>query len=796
MRPSDAAERAVQPAAVARPRRPSLSGGFLSGRFLGGRPLAVLVLTAAAVATWLLSGVGLGAMWRWVAYEALYVAAPGCALYVLLSRRPGGWLRVVAIGWPLGYAVELGAFALTGAVGARGAFVLLPLLSPLAGIALVARGDGRARVGALLRSGSAGREAVMVALAAAGALVVLTCTFFASSPLPERARSVSYSEDNIFDISLAAEARHHWPITTPWVAGEPLHYYKGVFMHTAAVNQVTGVSLGAVILRFLPSTLLMITALQLWALGGTMGRSRWIGPLAVLLLLVLQDVNLNPTKSLVLYVNPFSQFSLSPSFGFGVPLFLAGLLLLQVRFAQPAGPIAEQGPPQGTLGLLALTGALVAGLTAAKAFGAFDLVGGLGLYWLWRVTRERNRETLALTLCLAVAGVAALIVYVLMIAGGGAASLGVHPLAFVKEGNTLERATKLAKQVAGGSLYWLPLAGGAGVLAVSSLAPLLGAGWALWKDRGVCEATALPLSVFLIGVASYVLLGAPGGVEGVFFVYGYVALVAVAAKGLVGLWGELPPRVARALARACGGLLALGLAIAALTPSLSLSGAAQYAWYAVAYGTVVGGGALAVWKLQGRLRGTMPSVSVRIVACCIPLVSALALVKPLTLAGSGAWKTLVGKPTSLRDTPTEYGMTAGLYQGLEWVRAHTTPCDVLAVNNHYDNARREESVYFYYSAFTERRVYLESWRYTAYGQSGAQPYPAKIALNDRAVARGEPAALRELARKGVSYVLIDKSHVGGPKLPASASTLVFANAALDVYRLPRVGPRRGCAVVS
>jgi hypothetical protein len=98
-------------------------------------------------------------------------------------------------------------------------------------------------------------------------------------------------------------------------------------------------------------------------------------------------------------------------------------------------------------------------------------------------------------------------------------------------------------------------------------------------------------------------------------------------------------------------------------------------------------------------------------------------------------------------------------------------------------------VYFYYSAFTERRVFLESWRYTAGGQYGGLPYPWRFALNQRAVAQANPEALRELAARGVSYVLVDHTHTGGPTLPPSASALVFSNSALDVYRLLDAKPK-------
>jgi hypothetical protein len=751
--------------------------------------------------TWLGSGVAISEVARFLAFELLYVLLPGCLLYVLLSPNPGGRLRTLAIGWPLGYAVEVGAFALTAALGVRWALTLLPLMvTPILGGPLFLTASGRTRLRTLLRPPTPAARAMPqfapVALSAAAAVVLLAFTFFASSPLPRNARSVSYSEDNVFDITLAGEARHHWPITESWIAGQPLHYYTGVFMHAAAVNQVMGVSLATLFLRLLPSMMFLIAALQLWALGGSLGRSRWIGPVAAVLLLVTQDINLNPTKSLVFLIDPFTQFPLSPSFAFGVPFFLGGLLLIQSRFLARSD---AQAMPRGELiGTLLMLGILVVGMTAAKAFAGFDFVGGLGLYWLWRVVWERSRDGTSrrLLYCIVVAGVAALAIYFLMIAGGGAATLGVRPFNFIKEGDTLMRATKLAKEVVGPSLYWLALAGGSVILAVCLLAPLLGAGWLLYKDRGAAPDTAFLLAIFVVGFAAYVLLGAPAGVEGVFLIYGYVALVPVAAKGLVRLWSETPQQARRRLLQACAALLLLGVAIATLTPSLSLTGTAHKAWLVVTYGAVAGGLVLSVWKLQGGYSARMPSRLARVAACGIPLLSTLALVKPMTLAGSGAWKTLVGKPTSLADTPSEYGMTRPLYRGLLWVRAHTTACDVLAVSNHYDTAARDASVYFYYSAFTERRIFLESWRYTADGQFGAQPYPTRFALNQRASAQGEPEALRELARQGVSYVLIDKTHGGGAAEPARVSRLVFSNSALDVYRLLPVGPPHACATVT
>jgi hypothetical protein len=795
------------------------------GAISPGGCLALLLIAAALATAWLSSGVGTFEALRFVVFEVLYVLLPGCLLYLVLSPKPGGWLRVLAIGWPCGYALEIGGFALTAALHSRATFALLPLVAlvvlGLPYLARVrrarrvetngsrtaaprrshtARGTGLPRPPKELQlacgeayDGARGRhwicdarniDALVVALAVCAALALLAFTFFAPYPLPAHAHSVSYSEDNVFDISLAADALHHWPITEPWVAGQPLHYYTGVFIHAAAIDQVTGVALSTTFLRLLPSAILLLVALQTWSLGRSIGDSRWVGPLAVVLLLVLEDLNLDPTRIEIFHINPFNQFSLSPSFAFGVPFFLGALELLQSRLL-PGARHASAATKRALVLLLIL----VLGAGAAKTFAAADLIGGLGLLWLWYVLTGRSIRVLSASLALSLAAIG--VVYVVMLSGGVSGTLGVHPFDFITSGATLVKVKSALRSVIGGSDLWiLPLLAGVPVIAACLFAPLLGALWMLRRHRPTPSTVALPCMLFTAGVLAYVTLGAPGGVEGVFLVYGYVALAPVAAMGLIRLWEDAPGDARLKLGWACVAVLSLALALAASLQALSLTGRARDAAYAIAYGLVIGGIIFAADSCARLFAPTVRAYSTRVLACCIPLLGVLGLVKPITLAGVGAWKTLRHQQIATRDSASSYGMTAALYRGLLWVRGHTTSCDVLAVNNHRESAHTKTSLYFYYSAFTERRVYLESWYYTPNGTRLADPFPQRLRLNTEAVSDGSAGALRRLARAGVSYVLIDKTHGGGAVAARSVGRLVFANSALDVYRLytPK-GPR-------
>jgi hypothetical protein len=80
----------------------------------------------------------------------------------------------------------------------------------------------------------------------------------------------------------------------------------------------------------------------------------------------------------------------------------------------------------------------------------------------------------------------------------------------------------------------------------------------------------------------------------------------------------------------------------------------------------------------------------------------------------------------MQDSRQGQGMSVALYSGLAGVRGHTPNCAVLAVNNHYLSVSDGDSRYFYYSAFAERRVFLERWPIRRAGRANRSPTPARL----------------------------------------------------------------------
>lgn len=761
--------------------------------------LAVSLVASTVAATWLFSGVAVDEAARFVVFEALYVAFPGCLLYLILISDHGGRLRVLAIGWPLGYAVEVGAFSLSAAVHEREAFIFLPTISVVLIVALLIRERSRDQQRKPSLDGgfhrvtqklSATGEPVLVAIAISAVLVMLAITSFTLAPLPGHFRSVVYPEEYLFATSVAADARHHWPITTPWIAGLPLRYYTAVFIHGAAINQVTDVALPTIYMRLLPTTANLLLALQLWTLGRSMMRSRWAGLLAIILFFFVGAATLTVRHAWPFEGNALLSFWSSTTFTFGAPFFL-GLLSLMQHWLGDRMWVAPQARAKQAIrlarsdaGVLVVLAVLVLGCAAAKMFAAVDFVGGLGLFWLWSVITGKARRLLTYMLAIAMACVA--VAYFSMLAGGLANALRLRLFNTEFLEHWFRLAADFAQVIGAHSILQGVLSSGATVLiAICLSAPVLGAVWLLSRCRPLSAFEVLCSAIVLVGVIGYYLAFDPVVAAELYFrEFGYFALVLLAAGGLADFVTKTPKDAWGGVAGACGVVFILGLVVATGLLEAPFVRHAELAWDTVMYTLVAAVVVLSARRLHKYFAPVVSSRFGGILACCIPVIGVLGLMRPVVNVALGAKAVIFDQAMALKNSETTYGINVPLYQGLVWVRTHTRVCDVLAVNNHSEGpATGNFEAFTAYSAFTERRIFLESWGNTIGGIGGGEPFPRKRALNDSAVVQGNPVALRRLAREGVSYVLIDKTHGGGAPEPSSVSHLVFSNGALDVYHL-------------
>ena len=100
--------------------------------------LPVLVVAAAVLGFEIAYGAAPGDAVLYLAYEAGFVVIPGWLAYSCPdppSRGPP--LRQLAMGWALGYVLEILAFMLTASVAARGLFLAYPLVVGLPALAVM-----------------------------------------------------------------------------------------------------------------------------------------------------------------------------------------------------------------------------------------------------------------------------------------------------------------------------------------------------------------------------------------------------------------------------------------------------------------------------------------------------------------------------------------------------------------------------------------------------------------------------------------------------------------------------------
>ncbi|MGR6924001.1 hypothetical protein ACU635_57890 [[Actinomadura] parvosata] len=667
-----------------------------------------------------------------------------------------GWAAAeeVAGGLALGYAVEVLAYLPARAVG----MPLLVVVPPAVVIGAFACVPGLRRH---WRRGAGGeRVPVWCAWALAGivAFLVVWSTLF-QCRVPVEAGYV----DLPYHLALVGEVKQHVPPTMPAVLGEPLAYHWFVYADLAATSWVTGVEPVTLVYRLamLPMAAAMVVLVA--AVGRRLGGSWGAGVAAAGVTYFLFSPEL--VEEVVFSSRSMFTVWTSPTQTFGALLFAPLVLLLtsggRMRWAVP--------------------GVLLVALTGAKATYLPLLLAGLLVVIAVRWVVERRVPGR----WLGVAGLTlgCLLFAQLVLFGRGAQGMSVSPFATVR---TVWGAVADVGMPELASVSPAPLVVLTGVH-LFCLACVWG-GVAGLGRRALEPAVLLLLGIGAAGIGATVVLGHPAASQLYFLEAARPYLSVAAVCGVLAAAGRMPGvraggvagraswvRAGGAAGRASwvrvGGLAATGVIAAMVVAHVGFLGGALERVVAP-YLVLV---ALCLGVAASRWRGVVPVVAV--------------------LAGFAL-------PTSVRDVAghvlpsaewRERLIPEGALAAGRWLRAHSSPDDVVATDLHcrYDWWQVCDSRHFWVSGFSERRVLVEGWAYAESTLSRARPFvrsylavpfadPGRLAANDAVFRAPTAANVRTLAQKyGVKWLFTGIN----PELGKYAR-LRFQNGTSSVYEVP------------
>ena len=144
-----------------------------------------------------------------------------------------------------------------------------------------------------------------------------------SGPLPKGSGSW-YHIDLVYMLSIVGEAKHHFPMQAPGVAGEPLNYHYFAFVHEAVASLVSGVDTPVVFYRLALPLLASVAAVTLAVAAWRVTGKPWVAALAAGLTFVVGEFTIDPLSgrgmgSVYGYYS-WSSTSLTYSFGFAFAL--------------------------------------------------------------------------------------------------------------------------------------------------------------------------------------------------------------------------------------------------------------------------------------------------------------------------------------------------------------------------------------------------------------------------------------------------------------------------------------------
>lgn len=712
---------------------------------------------------------------RYAAYVVFALILPGGLVYRALRRTPHTLVEDAAMGAAVGLALEIPAWALFAALDVPEWLWLWPLavIVPFAAVP-------RLRRHWVVRGYAPTPPGWSWAVAGSVAFFTtyLSSTFLERNPILPTGEGTYQYLDLAYQLSLAGEAKHQFPIHVPQVASEPLHYHWFGHAHMAATSLIGHIDLPVVALRFsipaLCAAAIVLTAVLGWRVSGR----PYVGAVAAALFFVIGETN---------FTNPVTMpFGTQASFVIwhGMSMIYSWVLLIALAlvlsdiagrsFGGPASGqrVAPLGPGAyalATLLMLVSSGAKASSIPVVAVALAFTALALL-------VTRRR-------------------IPWPVVVAGliAGAAQLFATAVLYRFKTYGLEIGPFYGLE-----RYWLPKDPAASpslrvVVAVMAAflinMQLRGAGVLplLWLRRlRLTPAQWFLLGGALAGPGLYLTFLQPSGGNEYFTRAGFAFTVVISAWGYVALfervrWG---PRALSALA-----------AFAVVLATVLIAVQIRYAGEPPNDGRRID-------PLLPLLRWSAALFLIGLVACAVWLLVRTWLP---ALRGRGAVVAftailVVGAPGLVMDmVKSEDNPNGGAYANVpmprsrvmaaRWVRDHSKPDDVVATNAHclqFINGWCDTRT-FWLSAYGERRVLIEGWAFAPRSVGDAfAPFWDQDLLhrNDAAFTAPTEEGLRELRdRDHVRWLVVDRTAAPESGELAGLADRRFDNGRLAVYEL-------------
>ncbi|MER7280684.1 hypothetical protein ABT369_40215 [Dactylosporangium sp. NPDC000244] len=731
--------------------------GALSGRLAG----PALLLAAAVAVLWFYRVPPLSTA-LFGLYVALGIALPGTLWWRLLRGGPSWFGGDVAAGLVVGYIGEVFCYVLARLIGAP----LLVLVFPLGTVALFAAAPGLRRH--LRRDPHAERPPalwVWAMTALSGITLVWSVKFFRVYGLSYPANA-SPDTDSPFHLALVGEAKHHMPMTIPWIQGEPLLYHWFVYPEMAATSWVTGIEPNVLLLRLSMLPMLMAFPVLVALLARRVIGGWWPGVAASAMTLLVLAPNPYQWQLNAFYRDlAFSGFDdgaylrqtawTGPTQTFGALLFVPVLLVL-ADLLQGAG-----GRRQWLLFAV-----LLAGVTGGKATYLPLLAAGLALLVL--VKRFRHRAALV---ALGVT-VAAIVAAQVLLFGSSSQGTRLAPLTDVVTGGIGVTTGFSTDRVP----WKLLVLAGLTVLCWAAM-------WAgIGRLRRPSPALIVMLGIGIAGAAATMLLGQDGDSQRYFLESArpYLCIAAVAGLSrwrvltVSAVAGVIIIQVVQSLGRDSiprnGSVWDLVLPYAALALVLGLA-------YGVTTCPPLRDGHVGHFVILGLVLGFGVNTSVQ----HFVLIAA------------------ESRQSGLRDVVrSPRYISQGTLEAGRWLRDHSSPADLVATNAHclpFDG--RCSNLHFSMTAYSERRMLVEGWGFstTAHERadelgmwSGAVPYwkPEVLAANDAVFADPSPENVDVLRnRYRVRWLFVDETQSSVSPRLATFAKFRFRSGVCVVYELPR-----------